>query len=99
MLEQNKCRLCEANVIFLFRKRVLNKYEVSYFECENCLSLQTEEPFWLEEVYKNFNLSEEDFGTAYRILRNHEKIFLLSKLIDINNGLDWGVGTAYCVDF
>ena len=99
MIEQNKCRLCEANLIFLFKKKVLNKYDISYFECENCLSLQTEKPFWLEEVYNNFNLSEEDFGTVYRLLRNHEKIFLLSKLIDINNGLDWGGGDGLLCRF
>jgi hypothetical protein len=44
---------------------VLNKYNVAYYECANCGYISTEEPFWLEEAYKNV-INEEDTGLLQR---------------------------------
>lgn len=35
----------------IFKAKILNKHEVSYFYCSNCAFLQTQEPFWLKEAY------------------------------------------------
>lgn len=47
----NTCRLCGGKTIQRFRKTVLGKYDVGFHECDQCLSLQTDEPFWLNESY------------------------------------------------
>jgi hypothetical protein len=50
-LAMNECRLCAAQTKHVWRHMVLEKYDVGYFECEGCGSLQTEAPYWLEEAY------------------------------------------------
>jgi 2-polyprenyl-3-methyl-5-hydroxy-6-metoxy-1,4-benzoquinol methylase len=46
------CKICNSLSNFVFQKKLLQKYEVSYFRCTNCGFLHTEEPYWLEEAYK-----------------------------------------------
>jgi len=70
---------------------VLNKYEIQYFECENCLSLQTQVPYWLEEAYGR-SLSDLDTGAAQRNLQNLAASFIVSKLFGLTNVIDFGGG-------
>ena len=91
-IQSINCRLCDHKTNYIFNSVVLNKYDIKYYKCSNCSSLQTEKPFWLDETYSKSNLSDDDVGAAYRILRNHEKVFFLSKLLKIKKGLDWGSG-------
>jgi hypothetical protein len=44
------CSLCGEQAPFLFRQKVLKKYDASYFQCSRCDLIQTEEPFWLKEA-------------------------------------------------
>jgi len=54
-----KCKICESQVKFLFTEKVLHKYDVKYFTCNECEFIQTEKPYWLEEAYKNpINLTD-----------------------------------------
>lgn len=54
-----ECRLCGNNTDYLFSANILKKYEIKYFRCKKCLLVQTENPFWLEEAYKNpINLTD-----------------------------------------
>ncbi len=46
------CRLCGAESKLYGRQTVLGKYRVAYYECAGCGSLQTEEPYWLDEAYR-----------------------------------------------
>lgn len=46
------CKICQSNTTKIFSKKILNKYQVDYFQCSNCDFIQTEEPSWLEESYK-----------------------------------------------
>ncbi|MEL6064059.1 MULTISPECIES: class I SAM-dependent methyltransferase [unclassified Methylobacterium] len=48
-------------------KIVLSKHYVSYYRCENCLSCQTEEPYWLPEAYKSSAINL-DVGMCQRTL-------------------------------
>jgi hypothetical protein len=52
--EQEKCKICGCNNLNkIFRAKVLNKYDVGYFQCPECLFIQTETPYWLEEAYSS----------------------------------------------
>jgi len=47
------CKICGHTMEKLFVAKVLNKYNVEYFYCPDCGFIQTEEPYWLKEAYKN----------------------------------------------
>jgi Methyltransferase domain len=87
----NSCRLCAGPLRHSFNKIVLQKYDVQYFECTNCGSLQTEEPYWLEEAYASF-LSNLDTGAANRNLNNLATVYFLTRLFGAKNHIDFGGG-------
>lgn len=86
------CRLCDGVLSHRFNLNVLQKYNVRYFECEECHSLQTENPYWLEEAYKNNNLSNLDTGAAQRNIHNLAACYSISKLFNVKNAIDIGGG-------
>jgi hypothetical protein len=56
------CKICGKENKFVFKAKIMKKYEVSYFHCENCGFLQTEEPYWLSEAYKEpINISDTGY--------------------------------------
>ncbi len=46
-----ECRLCGARTSQVFEARLMKKFDVKYFLCDDCGLLQTERPYWLEEAY------------------------------------------------
>ncbi|MEG3969471.1 methyltransferase domain-containing protein [Microcoleus sp. T2B6] len=60
-----KCKICEAESFYFARAKVLNKYDVSYFQCRNCRFVQTEDPYWLEEAYAS-PIAHSDAGLVFR---------------------------------
>lgn len=88
----NVCRLCRGTIDNIFTNKVLGKYDVSYYKCSHCLSLQTEKPYWLDEAYKKNNLSNTDTGAAQRNLHNLAACYTISKLISAKNVIDIGGG-------
>jgi glycosyltransferase involved in cell wall biosynthesis len=89
-----KCRLCEHLCSFQFYKKILGKYDIAYFECTLCQSLQTEEPFWLEEAYCE-DAEKFDTGKASRTLENFFNLPSLFNLLKIDMSkpsVDWGGG-------
>ena len=70
---------------------MLHKYEVRYFECERCGSLQPEVPHWLGECYGS-NLSSLDTGAVQRNLQNLAASYLVSRLFRVRDALDFGGG-------
>lgn len=53
------CKICNSNAQQVFTSKILRKYEVKYFKCNNCGYLFTEDPFWLDEAYsRSINLSD-----------------------------------------
>ena len=63
-----KCRLCESKKLnFLFSEKIISKYKCNYYECTNCKTIQTEEPFWLKEAYEK-SINNSDTGIMYRNL-------------------------------
>lgn len=53
------CKICNSESSMAFNSKILNKYDVKYFKCNNCGYLFTEDPFWLNESYeRSINLSD-----------------------------------------
>lgn len=61
----NNCKICEGVTDHVFKARILNKYDVDYYQCRHCDFVQTEKPFWLEEAYKN-PMNFSDTGIMHR---------------------------------
>jgi hypothetical protein len=47
------CKICDSKTEKIFDAKLINKYKIDYFYCQNCGFLQTEEPYWLNEAYKD----------------------------------------------
>ena len=60
-----ECKICKGIVKKIFKKKVLLKYDVSYYQCENCQFVQTDTPFWLDEAY-NSAITSLDIGLLLR---------------------------------
>lgn len=60
-----KCKICESNSVHFAKSKVLNKYDVDYFQCQNCGFVQTEEPYWLADAYSN-PIAGSDVGLVFR---------------------------------
>jgi 2-polyprenyl-3-methyl-5-hydroxy-6-metoxy-1,4-benzoquinol methylase len=89
--DQNHCRLCDGKLESEFELEILNKYDVQYFECQSCHSLQTEPAYWLAEAYGT-NLSNLDTGAVQRNWHNFYVIYLLCRIFKLKNILDLGGG-------
>jgi hypothetical protein len=85
------CRLCGGLSRRVFSQTILRKYEVGYYRCDRCSSLQTESAYWLAEAYDG-NLSYLDTGAAQRNLTNLAVCFFISKLYKLRNIIDFGGG-------
>jgi hypothetical protein len=97
--EKTICRLCGSDSLYRFSKMFLQKYEVKFYHCQNCLSLESELPYWLDEAY-----SEErripDIGMATRTMQLKRMTYLASKILrfsDVDKVLDWGGGNGLLV--
>lgn len=53
MAESMKCPVCNHDGIQIFCNTILNKYEISYYQCPHCKLIYTETPYWLDEAYKD----------------------------------------------
>ena len=47
------CNICGHSVHKVFEAKIMNRYQISYYFCDSCHFLQTEEPYWLEEAYQD----------------------------------------------
>jgi hypothetical protein len=93
-----RCRVCGEDVSPFGSARVLASLEVSYYRCQACGFVQTEEPYWLERAYEQ-PIGKTDVGI---ISRNITLADLASAAISIlfDSGgrfLDWGGGYGILV--
>jgi hypothetical protein len=79
------CRLCGGDTGTEFVTRVLQKYDVSYFKCLRCRSLQTERPYWIQEAYSTGNLVDTDTGSVLRNLNSAAIIFSATKILGFSS--------------
>jgi len=72
---------------------MLNKYTINYFHCPHCGFLQTEEPYWLEEAYKE-SINVSDTGYIQRNLQLSQKLTILLTIFFAKNAtyLDYAGG-------
>ena len=71
-----ECKICKKNSKLIFNKKLMNKYIVDYYQCTNCELIQTEEPYWLEEAYKD-PISDNDTGLLSRNINLSRMVTLL----------------------
>lgn len=90
------CKICSHKSDRIFISKILGKYDVSYFRCDKCLFIQTEEPFWLAEAYSSGAISALDVGIMSRNLRllNKTQNILRRLFSDFTNfsAVDYGGG-------
>ena len=91
MISDKTCRLCKQRTIEKWKLNVLNDLPVQYYECTNCVSLQTERPYWLKEAYHS-NISSLDTGIVARNLNNFAVCIILCRLLNVNKTIDYGSG-------
>jgi hypothetical protein len=70
------CKICKTETEKIFDAKIMNKYKIDYFYCQNCGFLQTEGPYWLTEAYKKpINIS--DTGYLQRNIFLSKKVTIL----------------------
>lgn len=95
------CKICSHKTENIFSFKILNKYNISYYRCDNCLFIQTEEPYWLGEAYGLGAISALDVGIISRntfLAKKTDEI--LDKLFlefDDFIGIDYGGGQGIFV--
>ena len=82
-----KCKICGNETKLAFNAKILNKYDVNYYKCNNCDFLCTEEPYWLDEAYSSA-IANSDTGILARNLDFRKKIPIVLNLLKCN--LDHG---------
>jgi Methyltransferase domain len=88
------CRLCGGKSVKAFSHKVIAKYDVDYFQCEKCEAIQTEAPYWLDEVYTS-DIQPEDVNYLSRNLGVYHFIQYFLKYLKIKADpvvLDFGGG-------
>jgi hypothetical protein len=87
------CRICQNKTELAFKAMVLGKHQVSYYHCPQCGFLQTEDPYWLGESYKD-PINTADTGLLSRNISFSETTALLIFFLFNRNGkfLDYAGG-------
>lgn len=88
------CRLCGGRARHRFTLQVMKRYDVGYYLCHECDSLQTEEPYWLKEAYQDQRRYYDTF-TAMRALYMSVRLSVLMRIFRLDRRhkiLDWGGG-------
>ncbi|MGX0978887.1 hypothetical protein ACSSVY_004632 [Roseovarius sp. MBR-51] len=93
------CRLCGEEAQRAFSLPFFKRFDVSFYRCSGCKSLQTEEPHWLGETYSG-SLPGEDLGAVARCQRAQVTVFYLSRMLQLGRTakvLDFGGGNGLLV--
>lgn len=93
-----KCKVCNSASTKKFKALILKKYVIQYYLCSKCKFIQTEEPYWLDEAYKE-PINTSDTGYISRNLLISKKLtFLLYSVFDKNGKyLDYAAGYGVLV--
>ncbi|RQH49055.1 methyltransferase domain-containing protein [Okeania hirsuta] len=87
------CKVCGSISHKFDNAKVLNKYNVDYFQCSNCGFVQTENPYWLGEAYTEA-IASSDVGLVSR----NQNFSLITENLILNffnandKFLDYGCG-------
>lgn len=93
-----KCKVCEHESSVIFQKTILQKYTADYFRCQHCGFIQTSDPVWIEEAYKNA-ITSLDIGLIDRNLYLNEQLprIIETAFPDNKVMLDYGGGYGMLV--
>lgn len=90
------CKICLQKAEKIFSSMIIGKYNVSYYRCDKCLFIQTEEPYWLDEAYGLGAISALDVGIMSRnlLMVTRTKNILGKIFSDLTEfcGVDYGGG-------
>jgi 2-polyprenyl-3-methyl-5-hydroxy-6-metoxy-1,4-benzoquinol methylase len=88
-----QCKICGSKQTAYAVERIISKYDIQYFRCPACGFIQTEEPYWLDEVYGSV-IASSDVGAVSRTLSLGKTVAqYISLLFDANASfLDYGGG-------
>lgn len=92
-MNETPCLACDSSAKKIMNNRILNKYDIDYFQCTDCGCIFTEKPYWLEEAYSEA-ISFLDTGIMTRNLSIcNEVMLLLNKYFTPNSiVVDYGAG-------
>lgn len=98
MSENMNCTICGANSRIFSNAVLLRKYTVSYYRCENCGFVRTEEPYWLNEAYSDV-INRCDVGLVSRNIDLYNKATAVLLTIFNPDGkfVDYGGGYGLLV--
>ncbi|MTJ47266.1 glycosyltransferase [Dolichospermum sp. UHCC 0259] len=87
------CKVCGSDSHYFSTAKILQKYDVDYFQCSNCGFVQTEHPYWLNEAYSEA-IATSDVGLVYRnnMMANIATKLLFNHFDHEANFLDYGGG-------
>lgn len=75
------CIICKNKGLKkIFSHKILKKYLIDYYYCNNCKFIQTSKPFWLDEAYKH-PINKTDTGYISRNISLARKTWLLFILL------------------
>jgi len=60
-----RCRICDRESTAFFRARIMSRHDVGFFHCSHCGFFETEDPYWMEEAYRE-PINREDTGILSR---------------------------------
>jgi hypothetical protein len=92
------CKICKNTASKIFRRNILNRYEIDYFQCSLCGFIQTEEPYWLKEAY-HAPITMEDTGIIKRNILSAKRTSTILYFLFNKEGrfLDYGGGYGLVV--
>jgi len=88
-----KCIICGNSLSLLMNDKILDKYSINYYLCNNCKCIQTETPYWLQEAYGS-SIALSDTGIMSRNTDACKKLTMIlkryftpeSKVVDYGGG-------------
>lgn len=91
---ENECPVTGGEMRPVFSERILGKYDVKYYHCEECGLIRTERPYWLEEAYGEA-IVQSDTGLVGRNLANRDRVAGILQRIFSGKGRFLDVGGGY----
>jgi len=87
------CKICSSDQAPFALARIISKYDIQYYKCPNCGFIQTEQPYWLDEVYSSA-IASSDVGAVSRTLSLGNTVAQYISLMFDADGrfLDYGGG-------
>ena len=88
-----KCKICDGKTDKFAYAKILKKYDITYYQCQYCGFVQTEDPYWLDEAYSDA-IIDSDIGLIDRniYLGNVVSSVIKGCFKDKQNFLDYGAG-------